>query len=103
MNDTCETLKMLLCEGGEDYNLLSPEEKATGNIDRLAYTDDDIDVLRQFEGAAFGAKYFSLFTQETGKNAYAYLLLHAVIAIKECRKDYFTMHEGNTICCTPVA
>jgi hypothetical protein len=59
--------------------------------------------LCQFEGAAFGAKYFSLFTQETGKNAYAYLLLHAVIAIKECRKDYFTMHEGNTICCTAVA
>jgi hypothetical protein len=59
----------------------------------ISSTTPFIKLKRQFEGAAFGAKYFSLFTQETGKSAYAYLLLHAVIAIKECRKDYFAIHE----------
>ena len=64
MGDICETNKILLSSNGDDYNLLTPQEKNSNDLNRLTYTEKDKTILRQYEGATAPAKVFSLFTQD---------------------------------------
>jgi hypothetical protein len=98
MDDVQETNKTLLAEDGDDYNLLSEEEKQSGDIERFTYTDDNIMTLRQWEAASDGAKYFSKFTQENG-NTISYMLLEVQIALDNCRTEWFQMAAGKSCFC----
>jgi hypothetical protein len=93
MHDLCKANFLMLSVGGDDHNLLTDEEKKSGDIDRLAYTAEEIMALRQFEASSMEAKYFSKFTQERG-NTSAYLLLEIQTVLLRCGSDVFPMHEG---------
>jgi hypothetical protein len=41
MADICDTVDALLEPNGDDYNLLTSNEKATGDTSHLSYTEDD--------------------------------------------------------------
>jgi hypothetical protein len=45
MGDICDTADALLDPSGDDYSLLTSDEKAFGDISRLSYTDDDKMIL----------------------------------------------------------
>jgi hypothetical protein len=49
MGDICDTVDALLDPSGEDYNLLTSDEKEAKDKSRVSYTDDDKMILRQFE------------------------------------------------------
>lgn len=93
MGDICKANKKLLAPGGEDYFLLTANERNTGDISNHTYTDHDRMVLRQYEASALPAKGFSKFTQERG-SSYAYLLLEIKITLQSCSCDYFSMNSG---------
>jgi hypothetical protein len=93
MHDFCKANFLLLSVGGDDHNLFTDKEKKSGDIDRLAYTAEEIMALRQFEASSMEAKYFSKFTQERG-NTSAYLLLEIQTVLLRCGSDIFPMHEG---------
>ena len=56
MGDVCDTVDALLDPSGDDYNLLTSDEKESKDKSRVSYTDDDKMILWQFEGAATPAK-----------------------------------------------
>jgi hypothetical protein len=93
MSDVAATLDILLAPDGDDYNMLNDNEKNSGNIERLSYSEHDIMVMRQYEASAMEAKYFSKFTQERG-NSYSSMLLEIKIVLENCSSDYFGMHSG---------
>ena len=93
MGDVCLTMKQLLGPDGDDYNLLTPEEKETQNIERLMYTDRDKMIMRQFEATSLDAKNFSLFTQEKGSTN-AYLLFQVQYVLQRSRCASFEMASG---------
>jgi hypothetical protein len=45
MGDICDTVDALLDPSGDDYSLLTSDEKAFGDISHLSYTDDDTMIL----------------------------------------------------------
>lgn len=96
MVDIEPTLEKLFQEGGLDYHLLTAEEKKSGDIDRLIYTEDDKMVLRQWEASAMEALYFSKFTQERG-NSYSYLLLEIKTTLYRMQRDWFEMSGGKFV------
>jgi hypothetical protein len=101
MGDLCSTFEKLLAPDGDDYNLLSDKEKETGDISAYIYSDWEKMLLRQFEAAAMGAKYFSKFTQEKSSSP-AYVLLNIQLAIKYVSGDYLEMHSSEytgVACC----
>ena len=79
-----------------DYHLLTAEERKSGDIDRLIYTEDDKMVLCQWEASAMEALYFSKFTQERG-NSYSYLLLEIKTTIYRMHRDWFEMSAGKFV------
>jgi len=52
MGDMSECLAELYSPGGIDYGNLTSEEKTSGDLDRVMYTDEDKMILRQYEAAA---------------------------------------------------
>ena len=85
MGDICETNKILLWPSGDDYNLLTPQEKNSNDLSRLTYTEKDKTIIRQYEGAAAPAKVFSLFTQDR-KLSWSYILYEARLVISTSRE-----------------
>ncbi len=79
MGDICDTVDALHDHSGDDYSLLTSEEKASCDTSRLSYTDDDKMILWQFEGAATPAKMFSKFLQDW-RNAPPYVLFEVRMA-----------------------
>jgi hypothetical protein len=45
MGDICDTVDTLLDPSGDDYSLLTSDEKAFGDISHLSYTDNDKMIL----------------------------------------------------------
>ena len=45
MGDVCLAIKELLSPDGDDHDLLTPDEIANGDYDRLTYTDSDKMIL----------------------------------------------------------
>ena len=93
MADICDTVDALLEPNGDDYNLLTSNEKATGDTSHLSYTKDDKKILWQFEGAATSAKMFSKFLQDR-RNAPPYVLFEARMAIQSASENSFAIVSG---------
>jgi hypothetical protein len=81
MGDICDTVDALLDPSEDDYSLLTSEEKTSGDMSHLSYTDDDKMISWQFEGAATPAKILSKFLQDR-RNAPPYVLFEARMAIQ---------------------
>jgi hypothetical protein len=93
MADICDTVDDLLEPNGDDYNLLTRDEKSNGETNRLPYTKDDKKILRQFEGAATSAKMFSKFLQDR-RNAPPYVLFEAKMTIQSTSANSFAIVSG---------
>ena len=93
MGDICDTVDALLDPSGDDYNLLTSDEKESEDKSCVSYTDDDKTILRQFEGAATPAKIFSKFLQDR-RNAPPYVLFEARMAIQSTSLNSYTIVSG---------
>lgn len=93
MGDVEDTQNVLLASDGDDYDLLTNEEKDSGDISRLTHTPHNKKILRQFEGAATPAKVFSKFLQDR-EHAPPYVLMEARLAIQSTSADYFAIVSG---------
>jgi hypothetical protein len=93
MGDTCETIQLLLAEGGYDRGLLTKEEIASGDYSHLPYSNTNKMILRMFESAVEPCTAFSKFTQDN-RDTFSYVLFEARKAIAKSREDTFTMHAG---------
>ena len=93
MGDICDTVDALLDPSGDDYNLLTSDEKESEDKSRVSYTDDDKMILRQFEGAATPAKMFSKFLQDR-RNAPPYVLFEARMAIQSTSLNSYAIVSG---------
>jgi len=99
MGDVCETLQELLSEGGLDHNLLSAQEKESGDIEKHTYTEEEKMIIRQYEAAADRAKLFSKFLQTKGNNRLSYLLFEVQYVLHHHKRDYLCMSQGTLTCC----
>lgn len=97
MGDISDALKALLAEDGADYDLLSQEEKESGDISRLVYTEHDKIVMRQWESAAEPCHEFTLFTQDNSKNAIWYVWFEIQFLMQMCAYGVFQMYPGKSI------
>ncbi len=93
MGDICDTVDALLDPSGDDYNLLTSDEKDSEDKSRVSYTDEDKMILRQFEGAATPAKNFSKFLQDR-RNTPQYVLFEARMAIQSTSSNSFAIVSG---------
>jgi hypothetical protein len=93
MADICDTVDALLEPNGDNYNLLTSDEKATGDTSHLSYTEDDKKILWQFEGAATSAEMFSKFLQDR-RSAPPYVLFEARMAIQSTSAKSFAIVSG---------
>ena len=93
MGDICDTVDALLDPSGDDYNLLTSDEKESEDKSRVSYTDDDKMILWQFEGAATPAKMFSKFLQDR-RNAPPYVLFEARMAIQSTSLNLYAIVSG---------
>ncbi len=93
MADICDTVDALLEPNGDNYNLLTSDEKATNDTSCLSYTEDDKKILWQFEGAATSAKMFSTFLQDK-RNAPPYVLFEARMANQSTSANSFAIVSG---------
>jgi hypothetical protein len=91
--DMSEANAKLLSPGGDDYNLLSAEEKEAEDTSSYAHTEEDKVVLRMFEGASAPTMSFLKFTQDN-KNAFSYVLFQSRLAIAQSREDSFAIVPG---------
>ena len=91
--DICDTNKSLLCEGGDDRDLLSTAEKNSNSYERLSYTSKDKTINRQYEGSAFPSRNFSKFLQDR-RNTPSYVLFEGRLVVKETSAKWFAMHSG---------
>jgi len=91
MGDICDTNAILLSPDGDNYGLLTDEEKEKSDISQLAYTERDKKALRQYEGAAVAAKAFSKLSQGR-RNTSPYMLFGAHLAVQQTTASYFTIY-----------
>lgn len=91
--DICEANEKLLDPDGDDYDMLTKEEKESGDVSRLTYTDEDNLVLRMFEGASAPAMTFLKFTQDN-RNAFSYVLFQSKLAVAQSRESSFSIVPG---------
>ena len=96
MGDVCETLSSLHGPDGGDYDMLTADERNSGDLSRLTYTEEDKMIIRQYEGAATAAKTFSKFTQDR-RDTWSYVLFELRKVISTSREDSFAIHQGMTI------
>ncbi|KAL7514082.1 hypothetical protein ACHAWX_000792 [Stephanocyclus meneghinianus] len=97
MGYVCLAIKEFLSPEGDDCDLLTPDEIANGDYDRLTYTDSEKMILRQFKSTSVDAKQFSLFMQEKG-NTNAHLLFQIQMVLQQSKAEYFRMMYANAIC-----
>ena len=97
MGDICETLRSLFEKDGFDYDLLTPEEKESRNIDRFIYTQDEKMQLRQYAAAAAPAKILSKFLQSKGNSRFSYILFYLKWTIEEHSNNEFLMDQGTCL------
>ena len=93
MGDVCDTNKSLLCEGGDDRDLLSTAEKNSNSYERLSYTSKGKTINRQYEGAALPSRNFSKFLQDR-RNTPPYVLFEGRLVVQETSAKWFAMHSG---------
>lgn len=93
MGDLCEANGQLLSEDGSDYAFLTLDEKNSGNMDQLAYTEHNTTMLRQLEASAKEAKLFAKFLHERG-NSFAYLCLEVQIKIYHFSTNKFEINNN---------
>lgn len=82
MGDMSDSLAILLAVGGDDYGMLTEDEKMTHDVTRLSYTDEDKTAIRQYEGAAQPAKQLCKFLQDN-RNAWPYVTFELQVAIQQ--------------------
>jgi hypothetical protein len=87
------TLDALRDPNGDDYNLLTTDEKEFEDNSRVSYTNDDNMILRQFEGASMPAKMFLQFLHDK-RNAPPYFLFEARMAIQSTFANAFAIVSG---------
>ncbi|EJK63933.1 hypothetical protein THAOC_15380 [Thalassiosira oceanica] len=91
MGDLSDTLQQLYAKDGIDYGALTTEEKSSGNIDRVIYTDEDKSILLQFEAASAPVRLFSKFLQDR-RDSVCYLLYESRLVIQHTSTETFSMH-----------
>lgn len=96
MGDLGDTIDVLLAKDGDDYDLLTQEEKQSGDTSRLTYTACNKKILRQYEGAATPGKMFSKFLQDR-RNTVSYVLIEARLAVQSASSDWFPIHSGKSL------
>ena len=93
MGDICETNDILLGPSGGDYELLTLQERNSGDLSRLTYTYNDKMMLCQYEAAAASAKIFSKFTQDR-RETFPYVIYEVKHVISVSRENSFDMVQG---------
>ncbi len=93
MGDICDTVDALLSPSGDDYNLLTSDEKEFEDKSHVSYTDDDKMILQPFEGVSMPAKMFSKFFQDK-RSAPPYVLFEARMAIQSTSANSFAILSG---------
>ncbi len=93
MVDICDTVDALLDPSGDDYSLVTSEEKASGDMSPLSYADDDKTILWQFEAAVTPAKMSSKSLQDR-RYASLYVLFEDRMAIQSTSANSFAIVSG---------
>ena len=92
MGDFSATLEELVEDFiGLDYNLMSEQQKASGDKSDFIILNKEKEILRQYEGATVPAHRFNKFTQDK-RNAFSYVLLESRIAVQDTKANSFAIH-----------
>ena len=88
MGDVHDTVAELYSHGGEDYDKLTLEERASNDTSRFLFSDQEKKCLRHFEGGGKGARDFSKFLQDR-RFSFSYVLFEARFTAANASQDFF--------------
>ena len=92
MGDFSQTLAELVEDViGLDYDLLTAQEKSSGDKSNHLFSETEKECLRQYEGATRPAHRLNKFLQAT-QNAVPYVLFESRLAVQDTDADSFAIH-----------
>ena len=96
MGDVHDTVAELHSRGGEDYDKLTVEERASNDTSRFLYSDQEKKCLRHFEGGGKGAPDFSKFLQDR-RFSLSYVVFEARFTAANWRFSYFDVDRKSVV------